>query len=80
MWDEESSFLQEDYRLEFHAPRIAFSAQASRPAQMFTSVQEQQQKSFTPGNSQTELGTKEAARLSRTDLSPFVMSMIPPTN
>lgn len=53
---------------------------ASSPAQMFTSAQEQQEKLFTPGNSQTEFGTKEPARLSQIDLSPLVMSMIFSTN
>ena len=36
---------------------ICFSALASSPAQMLTSAQEQQEKLFTPGNSQTEFGT-----------------------
>lgn len=38
-------------------------------AQMFKSAQEQQEKVFTPGNSQTQLGTKESARLAQ--LWPF---------
>lgn len=35
---------------------------------MFTSAQEQQEKRFTPGNSQTQLGCKEPARLPHADL------------
>lgn len=53
-----------------------FCELGSSRAQMFTSGQEQHEKLFTPGNSQTELGIKEPARLSQPDLSPIVMSMI----
>lgn len=47
---------------------------------MLTSAQEQHEKLFTPGNSQTQLGTKELVRLSHTDLLPLPMSMILSSN
>lgn len=55
-------------QLQHWLPSAASSALGSGPAQMFTSAQEQQENLFTPGNSQRELGTKEPARLSQTDL------------
>lgn len=47
---------------------------------MFTSAQEQQEKLFTPGNSQTQLGTKEPASLPHADLLLLVMSVILSSN